>query len=51
MEKNTFKDLVVKAKTDDNAAEIVIRYLMNKYSEKLLKKYLFYHLFYKKNIF
>ena len=50
MEKNTFKDLVVKAKTDDNAAEIVIRYLMNKYSEKLLKKYFFYKIGDKKDI-
>ena len=47
MEKNTFKDLVVKAKTDDNAAEIVIRYLMNKYSEKLLKKYFIKKIFFK----
>ena len=50
MEKNTFKDLVVNAKTDDNAAEIVIRYLMNKYSEKLLKKYFFYKIGDKKDI-
>ena len=39
MKKKEFKDLVIRAKTDNDVAEVVIEYLINKYGVNLTKVY------------